>query len=156
MVTAWRLVNRRNADQAFSGAGAKRHGGRRNPKGTAVVSPSATLSLAALEIMVHAVSYQVLRGYVAFPVEFPVTLLAEVNDFESLPLNWREDPPPPKLGEIGKAWVRNQSSLALKVPSAIIPREFNYLLNPQHPDFGALGIHPQEPFEFDERLIKDL
>ena len=154
MITAWRLVHRRNATQAFSGAGAKRYGGRWNPKGTALVYLSATLSLAALEMMVHAVSYQVLRDYVAFAVEFPESVVMEVGDIESLPPNWREDPPPSELGEIGRSWVQNLTSTVLVVPSAIIPRESNYLLNPQHPDFEAIGIHPQEPFEFDQRLIQ--
>ena len=63
MLTAWRLVHKRKVDEAFTGTGSRHYGGRWNYKGIGVVYVSDSLALAALEIIVHAVSYQALRDY---------------------------------------------------------------------------------------------
>jgi len=135
MFTAWRLVHKRKDDEAFTGVGSRRYGGRWNYKGIGVVYMSDSLALAALEIIVHAASYQALRDYVSIRVIFPKALVVDVNDIASLPKDWQADSPPEKLKDIGKKWANNQISAVLKVPSAIIPTECNYVLNPNHPDF---------------------
>ena len=100
-----------------------------------MVYVSDSLALAALEIIVHAVSYQALGDYVSIKIIFPKALVVDVNDIARLPKDWRADLPPIKLKETGKKWYFDQISAVLKVPSAIISTECNYLLNPSHPDF---------------------
>ena len=152
MITAWRLVHKRKVDEAFTGTGSKRYGGRWNHKGVGVVYVSDSLALAALEIIVHASFYQALKDYVSIKVLFPKTLVIDVTDIGSLPKDWRADPPPAGMKEIGKKWYTGQATAVLKVPSAIIPNESNYILNPRHPDFKKITIDQPAPFEFDQRL----
>ena len=153
MLNAWRLVHKRKVDKAFTGIGSRRYGGRWNYKGIGVVYVSDSLALAALEIIVHAASYQALKNYVSIKVVFPKALVVDVNDIARLPKDWRADPPPEKLKEIGKQWSNNQISAILKVPSTIIPIECNYVLNPNHPDFNKVAVKQTIPFKFDQRLM---
>ena len=152
MLTAWRLVHKRKVDEAFTGTGSRRYGGRWNYKGIGVVYVSDSLALAALEIIVHAASYQALRDYLSIKVIFPKTLVVDVNKIARLPKDWRADPPPIKLKETGKKWYFDHISVVLKVPSAIIPTEYNYILNPGHPDFKKVTIKDASPFKFEQRL----
>jgi RES domain-containing protein len=153
MVRVWRLVKRKHLYVAFAGEGSRRWSGRWNSKGVRVVYASESLSLATLEILVHAPSYEVLKGFAAIPVDFDPDL-SSIADNKDLPDNWRNDPAPSALKAIGDQWVKNQKSVILRVPSAIIPIEYNYLINPGHPDFKDLMINPAQEFIFDPRLKK--
>ena len=55
--------------------------------------------------------------------------------------------------ELGDYWLDRGMSAVLKVASRVVPSEHNFLLNPQHPDFGALEVDDPIPFRFDPRLI---
>jgi RES domain-containing protein len=70
-----------------------------------------------------------------------------------LPDGWRTYPAPSDLQRIGDEWVWSQRSALLEVPSVIVVRESNYLLNPAHPDFSSVVIGEPEPFTFDVRLL---
>lgn len=76
-----------------------------------------------------------------------------VVDVISLPENWQSMAAYPVLQNIGKQWLQKQETPILKVPSSIIPVEFNYLLNPQHPDL-QLSLDPPLKFKFDDRMWK--
>lgn len=149
---AWRIVKPAHAPDAFSGRGAKLYGGRWNPRGTAVVYASSSLSLATLELLVNAPRPQRLPGYAAFPCRFPDRIVEQL-DLSSLPENWREYPAPPELQLIGSEWVTSLRSAVLAVPSAVVESEPNYLLNPSHPDFPLIQIDDVRPFRFDLRLV---
>jgi len=69
-----------------------------------------------------------------------------------LPSNWKTDPGPPALRKIGDEWVLAGSSVALRVPSILIPDERNVLLNPAHPDFRQVTIGKPIEFTVDQRL----
>ena len=71
-----------------------------------------------------------------------------------LPGNWRDYPAPDALHVIGASWVAEASSAVLAVPSAVIPRERNYLLNPRHSEFPRIMVEAPEPFHFDPRMWK--
>ena len=150
-MVGWRLVKARLAARAFSGEGARLHGGRWSSPGTSVVYISETLSLAALEVLVHVQSSGLLTSYVTCRVEFDSDW-SSVIDRARLPSDWRTSPAPAELRAIGDDWVRERRSLLLKVPSAIVPLEHHCLINPAHPDFARLTIGPPEPFMFDTRL----
>lgn len=151
MVRAWRIVKEVHAFTAFDGEGAWRFGGRWNSPGTRVVYCSANLSLAALENLVH-LNPPVAFKYVTIGMEFDDRLIETVKT-KNLPTDWTEEPPSPSTMKIGDRWVREGRSAVLQLPSAIIPSESNYILNPAHRDFRKITIHKPVAFSFDPRLI---
>jgi RES domain-containing protein len=148
----WRLCQRRFAASAFDGEGARLYGGRWNHKGLPVVYCSATLSLAVLEVLVHHRVPIPPNDFVAVPAELPVRLKITALTTADLPAGWQEDPSPTALQDIGSDWLRNAASAVLAVPSALVPPEFNYLLNPRHKDFTRLVIGQPQTFPFDMRF----
>jgi RES domain-containing protein len=153
MTTAWRIVQAHVADRAFTGEGARRYGGRWNNKGVGAVYTSGSISLAILEVLVHIPIYDILDEYVYIPVEFDPELSTAIKP-ANLPANWSQDPAPQATKQIGDDWVQNQQSVIIEVPSAIVPTEKNFLINPAHPDFNKLKIGNPGKLEFDPRLIK--
>ena len=152
MATGWRIVKSRYASTAFDGEGARLYGGRWNSPGTRMVYTSSTISLAVLEVLVHLQEASILSSYSLISASFNDVFVEHV-DRSTLPDGWRTYPAPSELQRIGDEWVRSRSSAVLEVPSVIVERESNYLLNPTHPDFSSLVIGEPEPFTFDERLL---
>ncbi len=148
----WRLVKAKHAASAFDGEGARLFGGRWNERGTAVVYLGGTLSLAALETFVHLSAADVHLEFAAIEVVVPPGIPIAKLPHRRLPANWRAEPPPVETKSIGSEWARAGETLLLRVPSVIVPRESNYLLNPAHPDFSRLRIGQGEPFGFDRRM----
>ena len=154
MATGWRIVKSRYASTAFDGEGARLYGGRWNSPGTRMVYTSSTISLAVLEVLVHLQEASILSSYSLISAGFDDALV-ERMDRSMLPDGWRSYPAPSELQRIGDEWVRRQRSAVLEVPSVIVERESNYLLNPAHPDFSSVVIGEPEPFTFDERLLAE-
>ena len=150
MPSAWRLTKTRYLATAWDGEGARRTGGRWNGVGTAVVYTSGTLSLALVETLVHLPS-GILPSYSAQRVEFDEAMVEVMEDVD-LPADWRADPAPRSTQALGDAWALAGRSAVLRVPSVAVPPEFNYVLNPGHPDVPRLKIEPPMPFPFDPRL----
>jgi RES domain-containing protein len=150
-VTAWRIVKQRQARTAFTGEGARLFGGRWNSPGSAVIYTAQSQSLAALEMLVHLESSDLLPNYILFEVGIDETLIVSI-ELSQLPKNWRSNPPPATVRAIGDAWVLDSTSAVLRVPSALVPDENNFLLNPRHGDFPQLRIGKAVPFRFDPRL----
>ena len=150
-LTAWRVVTERYADSAFSGEGARLYGGRWNPKGVALVYTAQTQSLALLEMLVQ--DSPLRARYVMIPARIPETLIERV-DPSNLPPDWRELSARTELQQIGAMWVKTRTSAVLAVPSAIVPAETNYLLNPSHPDFAQIAIGARDEWETDPRLLR--
>ena len=153
MPTAWRIVKTRFASQAFDGEGARANGGRWNSVGVRMVYTSASIALAALELLVHLENTGVLPSYSMIEVNFDVSLVTQL-DRSRLPATWQDSPPPPELFAIGDAWISGESSVVLEVPSAVIESEVNYLINPVHPNFKLLAIGRARPFRLDPRLFR--
>jgi RES domain-containing protein len=110
-------------------------------------------SLAVLEVLVHLESPELLKRYLLFEVAIDVSCIGEL-DFSTLPRNWKADPVPPRVQAIGDEWVASGRSAVLRVPSALVPGESNFLLNPRQPDFGKLRIGKALPFQFDPRFAR--
>lgn len=143
----------RYAGAAFDGEGARLYGGRWNSPGTRMVYTAQSQALAILEILVHLEKAGVLPSYSLCAAHFAEDLV-EALDPEALPDNWRSYPSPSGLRAIGDAWVAEQTSAVLEVPSVIVDDESNYLINPAHPDFSSLTISEPRPFDFDVRLFR--
>jgi RES domain-containing protein len=148
----WRLVRRARARQALDGAGAAKWGGRWNLPGTRVVYTASTLALAALEQLVHFDYDLAPEGFVAIALSAPDDALA-VEERGRLPARWRDYPAPWTLQRLGSEWAQSGASLLLSVPSAVIPSERNFLVNPAHPDFAKIRRMRPQPFAFDGRLV---
>ncbi len=153
MPCGWRIQKARRAATAFRGEGARRFGGRWNSPGIAVIYLSAYQSLAALEIFVHTRPLLPRDAFVIFQVEWEDRLMKTLLPGE-LPPNWRSHPPDQATAAVGNDWAKTQRSAILAVPSAILPAETNFLLNPAHPDFKRVHIHKAVPFGFDPRLLQ--
>lgn len=152
MLTVWRLITARFADSAFSGEGARLYGGRWNRKGIPLVYTAGSQSLAMLEMLVQD---EPLRArYVMIPARIPKAVRIEQVDAKKLPADWRELAAREQLQAIGGDWAKKKATAVLAIPSAVIPAETNYLLNPLHPDFKKIEIGTPQPFVTDLRLIK--
>jgi RES domain-containing protein len=120
-----------------------------------MVYTAATLSLCALEYLVHVEPALAPAEMVAIAAEVPGAVrLAEVAA-ATLPPDWREYPAPERLQDIGTDWIRSAATVGLWIPSAVIPHERNLLLNPAHPDFSRIRLRAPAPFAFDPRLRRD-
>ena len=125
-LSAWRIFKPKHAATAWTGEGARLYGGRWNSNGSAVVYTAGNAPLAALELLVHLASHQVLESYYLCEVTFDESLVEHVR----------------------------RSSVVLRVPSVIIESEFNFLLNPGHPDFSRVRVGRPRRFRFDPRVLK--
>lgn len=153
MVRGWRIVSERRRDDAFTGEGARRFGARWNSPGNAMVYLSEHRSLAALEVMVQRRTFQELaQHFLLFEATWEDGLMGCLSA-SALPEEWREQRPTRSTVNVGDAWIREVRSAVLAVPSAIIPEELNYLLNPAHPDFRRIHIGKPTVFTFDPRLV---
>ena len=151
-ITAWRIVHVRLVSDAFSGEGARLYGGRWNHPGHDMVYTAGSVSLAALEILVHLEATQLLESYVQIPASFGSDLCRSL-DPEYLPPDWAEIPAPESTRSIGDEWLASGECPVLRVPSVLVPTESVYLINPHHPSFPEIRIGEPGSFEFDARLI---
>lgn len=153
-IVAWRIVKKQHQKDAFSGKGARSYGGRWNPVGIPLIYTAESISLAALEMVVHLTGQKLLQeSFVTIPITFDPSHL-QTFDRRKLPKDWASLPPPASTQAIGLNWINGLGSAVLKVPSTIIPEEHHYLINPDHPDFRKMTIGTPERFLFDPRLGK--
>jgi RES domain-containing protein len=115
------------------------------------VYTSSTVALATLELLVHLGTTRALVAYSLFEVTIPASAVTGV-DVAPLPKTWRDYPAPPRLCAIGDAWLDAKPSAALRVPSAAVGTEFNFILNPGHDDFPLIAIGAERPYFLDPRL----
>ena len=146
----WRLA--RLAHAKLDGEGARLAGGRWNSRGRAAVYASSRLSLAALELLVHTDVPLVPPDLVAFEIDVPDTLDIESLDLAVLPKDWRR-PGHPSCRAIGDTWLAEERTAVLRVPSAVVPEEWNYIINPTHRAAKAIQVVGRRKFAFDSRLL---
>ena len=120
---------------------------------TPLFTPLARFRLTILETLVHS-DRSVMPSHHTITVEVPDSLPITVVNIEDLPNDWRDNPAPAALKGFGKSWIEAAETAILQVPSAIVPQEANYLLNPFHAGFEEMVIHDAELFEIDRRLIE--
>ena len=145
----YRLAIDKFADD-ISGAGAKLNGGRWNPVGVDALYTSEYISLCILEILVRANKDFSPDRYTLISIEAPQSSIYEIQ-LQKLKSNWQRDLNYTQW--IGAEFFRHKQSLILKVPSAIVPQEHNFLVNPLHSDFKKVKIIKTELLELDRRLL---
>jgi RES domain-containing protein len=148
----WRIC--REPYAAFSGEGARRFGGRWNSRGVPMVYASTSLALAAIELFVHLEPGQAPDDLISLSAILPEGEPARTLHAVELPPAWWTDAAATTTRDLGDAWIRDRSSLALLVPSVPIRAEWNVLINPLHPRIGELQIDPPQPFLFDARMFQ--
>lgn len=140
------------ADQ-LSGEGAKLHGGRWNRIGQPCIYASETKALSILEYAAN-VSLDQIPLSLSITVYFiPENSWKQFNENE-LPKNWYVVPVTSEVKDWGNAHLQENKFLALKLPSVIIPTEFNFVINPLHPDFKKVKIKNIHSFTLDNRIKK--
>ena len=154
MQETFRIFKTKHSATWFDGEGARLYGGRWNSQGVRLLYASATLSLAALEMLVHLNSQEVLSAYSFAKIEFPQELVLPVEEFRKLPPLWSASPAPMKIQQIGDEWAASRDSAVLRVPSSIISIESNFLVNLEHPDSAKCIFCKPDTFAFDDRLIR--
>jgi RES domain-containing protein len=150
-VVGWRIIKQKHASTAFSGDGARLFEGRWNSAGVRIVYCSEHLSLATLEILVHTQPVVVRDKYRAFRVRWDAKLMAAVDPADLLK-GWNAFPPTEASKKVGDQWIKAGRTVVLAVPSAIVPLERTFLLNPAHSDFSRIRIKDVGAFVLDPRL----
>ncbi len=126
---------------------------RWNSRGKMVIYAASSLSLACLEVVVNT-SNKLLIGqnFSSVIIQIEEDAKITVVDLNSLPENWKEQEQKGYTQKIGDNWYKKQETLLLQIPSAIINKEFNYLINTKHPDFKKVSIAEVDNFMFDNRI----
>ena len=143
--------------QAFagdlSGLGAKKFGGRWNHKGVPILYCASSVSLCALELSAHAESVWELKSLAITCIEVSPKASIKIIDIEQLPAQWQALPAPIVCKDMGNDWAINLKTPILKLPSAIVPMECIYLINPLFPKIESLiSIKRIEAFTLDPRI----
>jgi len=147
----WRLTRAAHAVAPLSGQGAGIAGGRWNSPGVRVAYTSSSRALAVLEMLVHVTRDTVPPDIIVIPIDLPDRWIAQPG---ALPADWSDLPFSTGARNLGDTWVRDARSLALVVPSVVLPAERNVLINPAHPQVHRARVLPPEPFAFDRRLLR--
>jgi RES domain-containing protein len=152
VTTVYRLVNARHTRDAVSGEGARLYGGRWNPPGFPVVYASQSRALAVLETFVHLVLEARQLHFLLYEITLPKS--ARLQEYKGPESVWRKSGSPQITQEVGREWLAEGQTLALIVPSVIVPHETNFVVNVRHPEFTQLRTSKPEPFSLDYRLWK--
>jgi RES domain-containing protein len=138
----------------LSGKGGSVVAGRWHFQGTRIVYTSATLSLAALELLVHVDVDHAPSDLMAIGIDIPDRIEVAAVSVGDLPVGWREVPGPRSLQERGAAWLASGRTAVLRVPSTVVPHESNLLINPNQPEVKKLRVVRIEAFRLDPRLLR--
>ncbi len=149
----FRLTKQKYVDD-LTGIGAELTGGRWNHKGTRIIYTSDSRALCTAEIAVHIPIGLIPMDYYLITIELPNKISIKEIDIKNLPKNWKDFPYSGDTQIIGQEFIKKGEFLVLKVPSAIVQGDFNYLINPAHKDFRKINIISKEQFSFDKRLFK--
>jgi RES domain-containing protein len=149
---AFRLVRKKYANP-LSGEGAARSGNRWNSKGTALIYCADSRALAMAEVAVHLSLGLLPKDYEMVELEIPGDVSLRSLAPANLPVGWNSFPHLLQTQRIGDEFVAAAESCVLQVPSAVVPGDFNFLLNPAHPDFERIQIKGRVDFPFDSRFF---
>ncbi|MDQ6764707.1 MAG: RES family NAD+ phosphorylase [Verrucomicrobiota bacterium] len=142
-------LTRSGPAQAFSGEGGLHYALRWNSRGTRLVYTSSSVALACLETLVHMQMLVKSEERWLFTIEVPDRFVEELRQ---LPRDWDAEPATAASRAVGDRWVTSARSVALLVPSVVVPLEKNVLINPRHPQFKLEWIKKPVRFRYDPRL----
>jgi RES domain-containing protein len=151
LITVYRISNC-NYIRDLDGEGAFLYGGRWNNPGTRLLYTAESSALAMLEALAHITMLPLTSSYCMIRLSIPDDIAT--LDMAHLPANWKQQPSPDELRQWGDAFIREGRYLALKVPSVLVPDNFNFLINPKHELFARVKQVAVTNIYFDQRLFK--
>lgn len=125
------------------GEGARLYGGRWNHKGTPLLYCGSTISLCALEVLANTKNLP--ANMVSIAAEIPDRNHMPAYTEADLPTDWNAPAPPVLTKDLGTTWAKTENIASISVPSAIVPDERNYLVNPLHADFALIQFSSPKP-----------
>lgn len=155
MIKLYRISTSEHIDD-LSGTGARIFGGRWNHPGYPVIYTSSSRSLAALEFLVHVPMALAPENLSIAEINIQKNIERKSVKEGLLPSNWREYPAPEQLADVGTNWIKSKSTLLLDIPSAVVDKEVNTLINPLHPDMRFVKLVKVEKFSFNSRLFSSM
>jgi RES domain-containing protein len=138
----------------LSGKGASISGARWNSKGTEIIYCAQNRALAMAEVLVHLSLATLPNDFVMLTIDIPDDIFIEALDFKKLNIDWNVFPCTFETPLLGDDFIRRNEASVLKVPSAVVKGDFNFLINPNHADFYKIKIIEQVNFPFDKRIFK--
>lgn len=149
----YRLARRKYAKH-LNGIGAAKYGNRWNSKGVEIIYTAESRALAMAEVLVH-LSLEILPSdFQMVQIEIPASATIETLSIRQLQEDWNSFPHSFQTQKIGDAFIQENKKLILRVPSAVVKGDHNYLINPKHPDFNKIEITDISKFPFDHRIFK--
>lgn len=149
-------LSRKKYANTLSGYGAALHGQRWNSKGTEVVYTAESRALAFSEVAVHISLALLPADYHMVEIEIPNSIPIRKFSTKLLPQGWDTIPARPVSQYIGDDFVADKKFAVLRVPSVVVKGDFNYIINPAHPDFKKIKITGSSPFPFDPRVVRKM
>jgi RES domain-containing protein len=148
----WRIAQRKYALDRLC-AGSALYGGRWNPVGMPALYCGASIAICALEKFVHGAQVP-LPPMVLVAVDLPDDCAIFRLTANELPDGWDELPTCTSAQNLGRAWLERGETLAMSVPSVVLPEESNVIVNPRHLDYVHMQLTEVRPFTFDRRMYK--
>ena len=93
------------------------------------------------------------KDFVMMSIDIPDKISMNEIELKTLAPDWKEETQIPNIRKIGDDFIASNSACILKIPSALVPGDHNYLINPAHPDFAQISIASIDDFPFDDRLF---
>ncbi|PHR91142.1 MAG: RES superfamily protein [Leeuwenhoekiella sp.] len=148
----YRLSREKYAD-SLSGKGAALRGARWNSKGVEILYTAQSRALALAEIAVHLSLSALPKNFIMLEIEIPDSLAIKTLPASELPEFWNDFPYNLNTQQFGDQFISDGKFAILKVPSAVVQGDFNYLINLNHPDAKDIKIQSQTHFPLDKRLF---
>ena len=143
---------RQKYSKSLSGKGAALSGNRWNSRGVEMIYTAQSRALAMAEVLVHLPLHQLPSDYKMMCIEIPDSLDIKTLKNKDLPKLWNALPHHMSSQKIGDDFIMQNKFIALKVPSAVVYGDFNFLINPYHADFNSISIKSVDDFPIDQRL----
>lgn len=147
-------LSRKKCAKDLSGKGAEKFGNRWNSKGVEMLYTAESRALAMAEVLVHLSLSTLPDDYRMIEIEIPDSITVEKLSFDGLGENWNSNPLDSQTQALGDVFIQSKENGVLKVPSAVVNGDFNYLLNPNHPDIDKIRIVNITDFPLDNRIFK--
>tara|TARA_B110000046_G_scaffold185186_1_gene225937 strand:+ start:638 stop:1096 length:459 start_codon:yes stop_codon:yes gene_type:complete len=147
-------LSKRKYSKELNGKGAAKSGNRWNSKGTEIIYTAESRALAMAEVAVHLTLATLPSDYVMIEIEIPDNIIIKEIILKELDEDWNNHPPNSNTQKIGDEFIDSIKECLLKVPSAVVQGDSNYLINPYHTDFKKIKIIEITDFPFDKRIFK--
>ena len=147
-------LSKKKYSNSLSGKGAAKSGNRWNSKGTEIIYSAESRALAMAEVAVHLTLATLPSDYVMVEIDIPDDIQIKVLEQKDIPEYWNNHPPNASTQKIGDEFIEALDFCVLKVPSAVVAGDYNFLINPYHKHFKKITIAAVSDFLFDRRIIK--